>query len=387
MTTIPRGVSSNVVALLEQVHRRATRDRITRPLPPVRWLWHGLLAEHQLGMLHGMGGLSKSVLAQALAVEHIRGGYLLGRPVAAGRVVYLDAENDDRDTDDRLRRLGVGAGDDALAYHRVDTGILAVEEELLVEFLQHMAAENDASLLVLDSWSSIWGQDEVDHPLVQGFFNALNRVRQVAECSILLVHHDNRRGDYRGLAVIHNSVQSRLHVKPTREEDEDKTNITDITLWPRKQRSGVCLPKMPYTVEWEARRLGLTVNSVPQRMVELVVDHVTDAAGEVVPTTTMIEQFSLSKNWFNRHADQLHFCGIERDNEEQPRLSRGWRFRFPGDSGFSGGTDNHAGLRRSPDEPGNAGDRSTMRPSVVPSGAPLRGGLEPSRGNEIGGAR
>lgn len=313
--------------LLDQVHRRSLRERITKPLPPMKWEWHGLLAEHQLAYLHGMGGLSKSLLAQAFAGRS-RGGFLLDRPVRSARTLYLDAENDDTIIDDRLRRLGVGA-DDTLIYHRVEPGILAASGRRLDALLEHLITEAEATRTILDSAGSLWGDDELDQVKVQAFFNSLNRVRLSAGSAILLLGHDNRRGDYRGLALIHNLVQSRIHIRPTNpaDEKEDGGPVTDLTLRHHKQRGAAPVPKMPFRVTWTPQRVSFASTLAHSGMLETIVRKIHTAGGSTVPTSALQAEFGLPKNWLGEHADMLHMCGCERDREDDPRQSRGWRPR------------------------------------------------------------
>ena len=373
--------------LLERVHRRSLRDRITQPLPPVSWVWHGLVAEQQLAYLHGMGGLSKSLIAQAFAVTRQRGGFLLDRYVPPGGTVYLDAENDDALVDDRLRRLGAGVAAGGLEYHRVDSGLLGEAGEHLRYLLRHLIEEAAADVLILDSWASLWGRDEIDHQAVQAFFNVLNTVRVECRCAVLLIGHDNRRGDYRGLAVNHNSVQSRLHVRPTRKEvdAEEDGAITELTLWHKKQRSASTAPKTPFVVDWKAHRVALSSTLAHAGALAEVVK-LLRASSKVVATQEIVERFGLSKNFLSERADQLHACGCERDREDDPRLSRGWRF-VP--DGLRGSDRDLSTMRVSavPEmNPVAHRDLSTMRVSAVPEIVPLRGSEDTPVGNESGEA-
>jgi hypothetical protein len=128
------------------------------------------------------------------------------------------------------------------------------------------------------------------------------------------------------------------------------------------------LPKLPFTVDWQEHQILFTPDNADASKVERVVRYVNMAGGKVVDNRELSQRFELSKNFFNRHASLLHAAGIERDNELEPRQSRGW-FRSPDRSpgndprgnaqpcGFQPfphshrkrwGTLNHAGLRRSP---------------------------------------
>ena len=322
--------------LLDRVSRRTIRDRITRKLPPKRWVWDGYIGAGELAYLHGMGGLAKSLVAQALAPQRIRPqvGFLLDRPVTPGVTLYLDAENDDAVIDDRLRRLGVGADADNIVYWTIEPGSLGQAQDagLLDQLLEHLIREAGADLAVFDSWSTLWGKDEIDHVAAQEFFNSLNRVRRTTACALLLIGHDNRRGDFRGLAVIHNSVQSRMHLKPTRDRDADATDeddvpipVSDLTLWHEKQRSAALLPKLPLTVTWTSNRVMVRAAGRHAGAIEKVVNHVYARRPEIVPTKELAELAGVERSYINKRIDLLHRSGLERDREDSPTQSTGWR--------------------------------------------------------------
>ena len=367
--------------LLDGIHARTLRDRITQPLADKEWVWHKLLGKGELGYIHGMGGLSKSLLTQAMFAQRANPayGFLLDLPVSPGITRALDAENDDSIVDYRLRRLGVAADTAGLVYDTVDTGLLGQAQHagLLDELLEHLITEVAATLLILDSWGTLWGLDEIDQPAVQQFFDSLNRVRKRTGCAIALIGHDNRKGDYRGLALIHNNVQSRIHLKPTREQDDEDEPVTDITIRHKKQRAGALIRPIPFTVTWSAHRIALTSTATHAGKLEHVVRYIQDAGGELVPTRTLTTQFGLGRNWVSDHADMLHACGLERDNEVDPRQSSGWRIRLPQHPQNSDPSHRDRSTMRVCDLPGETPqtpkDRITMRVCDLPGDVPPTG--------------
>ena len=224
---------------------------------------------------------------------------------------------------------------------------------------------------------TLWGLDEIDQPAVQQFFDSLNRVRKRTGCAIALIGHDNRKGDYRGLALIHNNVQSRIHLKPTREQDDEDEPVTDITIRHRKQRAGALIRPIPFTVTWSAHRIALTSTATHAGKLEHVVRYIQDAGGELVPTRTLTTQFGLGRNWVSDHADMLHACSLERDNEVDPRQSSGWRIRLPQDPQNSDPSHRDRSTIRVCDLPGETPqtpkDRITMRVCDLPGDVPPTG--------------
>jgi hypothetical protein len=375
----------SIARSLDGVHRRSLHDRLTGPLVPPRWLWHGLIAEGQLAHMHGDGGLFKSLLAEALAVICAGGGgFLLDRPVAPGRVLYLDAENDDADIDARLRLLGT-TETIHLEYDTVDPNLLLDAGDEMAELLVYLAREQAATLLILDSKGAMTAHDEVSGVAVQNHYNALNKARRAAGCTILEIGHDNRQRDYRGVAVVHNQVQARLHIVPGTDGATGKPP-TDLKLVHRKQRRGPLLPDIRYAVKWGAS-IEITPTGKHAGTMALLVKRVQDAEGTVVPTAALNEEFGVTKNWISERADQLRMCGLRRDRDDIPKLARGWV--YDPDIGASGDDTAAGSLNQAetgdPDhlvEPGK--DQSTMRVIADPADSPPTGARNRRRGERPG---
>ena len=98
-TTVERPVKNGqpdaavVPTLGDHLHVLNLAEMLSSEPEPPSWTWHRYLERGTLGMLHGDGGIGKSLFALGLARAVTRGEPFLGWPTQQGRVIYLDAEN------------------------------------------------------------------------------------------------------------------------------------------------------------------------------------------------------------------------------------------------------------------------------------------------------
>jgi AAA domain len=180
---------------------------LTTTPPPVPWVVEPILAHGCVTMLAGREGRGKSMLALALAAAVGRATELLdvaGMPVAlSGHVLYVDAENGEREAHRRVYGLSVEAG--ALTY--VEANGFDLKQHL--DDLDQLVREREPKVLVLDSLRSLApGLDENDSLQVEQALRPIVRLTQQLHISTLLLHHASRAsGEYRGSTAIGAAVE------------------------------------------------------------------------------------------------------------------------------------------------------------------------------------
>jgi 5S rRNA maturation endonuclease (ribonuclease M5) len=180
---------------------------LTTTPPPVPHVVDPMLVRGCVTMLAGREGRGKSMLALALAAGVGRANSLLdiaGMPVGiGGHVVYVDAENGEREAHRRLHGLDVEAG--SLTYVEADGFDLKVHLPLLEQLVRRRAPK----LLVLDSLRSLApGMDENDSQEVEAALRPVVRLTQQLEIATLVLHHAARQsGEYRGSTAIGAAVE------------------------------------------------------------------------------------------------------------------------------------------------------------------------------------
>jgi hypothetical protein len=183
-------------------------ERLLATAPaPVPWVLEPMLVEGCVTMLAGREGRGKSMLALAIASALGRGAQLLdvaGMPVGlGGRVLYIDAENGEREIHRRLHGLDVRPG--RLIYVEADGFDLRRE----LPRIEQLVARHEPRLLVLDSMRSLAPTlDENDSQEVEQVLRPAIALTQRVGLATLLLHHASRgSGEYRGSTAIGAAVQ------------------------------------------------------------------------------------------------------------------------------------------------------------------------------------
>jgi hypothetical protein len=171
--------------------------------PPVPWLVEGLAARGCLTMLAGREGVGKSMLAVALGVCMASGGGRVG-PLTChgGPVLIVDAENGEHEAHRRVRGLGLPEG-----MVGVFSWFECVAGDLLnpqgITDLDDVLAEMRPSLVVLDSFASLWRGRENEAENVQPDLDVLRNLLRRHDAGGLLLHHQGKGGaEYRGSTAI-----------------------------------------------------------------------------------------------------------------------------------------------------------------------------------------
>ena len=195
---------------------------LTTDPPPVPWTVEPLLAEGCVTMLAGREGQGKSMLASAIG----HGATVAGLACRGGRVLYVDAENGEREAHRRVRGLCVKRG--MLTYVEANGFSLSTDVELLAKLVD----EHHPAVLVLDSLRSLApGLDENDSRPVEAALRPVSRLAQDKTIPVLLLHHAGKQGtEYRGSTAIGAAVEIGFTLS-RREEDPEKRTRRRLACW------------------------------------------------------------------------------------------------------------------------------------------------------------
>jgi RecA-family ATPase len=190
-------------------------------------------------LLHGFGGVGKSLLAQQIGTAAILRCEFLGGVADACPVLAWWGE-DDRDEIWR-RQENINAafgitdignlegkliwrpcpGDDITMFTAANESDFRTTSRFAV--FREQVMDLRVQLAILDSAAQIAGIPENNRPLVTRCLQSLTQVCLEGSMAMVLIGHNNREGDFSGTTAWENRSRSRAHMKRAKEEDGSET--------------------------------------------------------------------------------------------------------------------------------------------------------------------
>ena len=189
-------------------------DALT-PQPPIEWVVSGLISAGSVSLVVGEGGSKKTWCCLDMAVSVATGQDWLTRTTTRGAVLVVDEESGNRRLSDRLGKVlrGHGAGP-ATPLTYVSLAQFDLTNLNDVNTLDAIIRQINAELVIIDALADVMpGKDENSVKDVQPLFLSLRRVAEATQAAIVIIHHSNKGGDYRGSTAIKGAVDLMLMVK------------------------------------------------------------------------------------------------------------------------------------------------------------------------------
>src|SRR5215204_2125450 len=195
------GGNGNLVSRRPNLFRDGTRDtkpevvrlaEVERP-GPRRYLCQDLVLAAYVTLLHGDGGVAKSLLALALAVA-VAGNSRewLGRRVQNGRVLYLDFELDAEEQARRVQQLCDGAGLKMPPKDLLYMSAVGHTTREAFEAAREACKEHAVELLIVDSYGMALHGDAKHAPDVIGFHQEYLEPLRALGIAVLVIDHQSR---------------------------------------------------------------------------------------------------------------------------------------------------------------------------------------------------
>jgi hypothetical protein len=185
------------------------------PLPPIEWVVQDLLPAGSLSVVYGGAGSKKTYSMIDLAVCAALGKPWLDFPTQRGPVLFIDEEMGPRYLRERIAstiRGHLGNKDMPLYYTSLagfDLGKLGGVNDLHL-----LAVELNARLVIIDALVDVMpGLDENATQDAGPVIKHLKALANTTGSAIVVVHHANKSGGYRGSSAIKGGVDLMLKVE------------------------------------------------------------------------------------------------------------------------------------------------------------------------------
>ncbi|QYK51218.1 MAG: AAA family ATPase [Anaerolineales bacterium] len=208
-----------------------------KPPPAQDWCIDGLLARRSLNILVGDPGSKKTLLALDLAVCLAAGKPWLGRPVHQCPVLFIDEETGKPRLWARIHAsLQAHNATPETPFHYMSLPNFDLRDPDECERLMQAAQSVNAGLIVIDALADVVrGSDENSVLALQPFILRMRYLAEATHAAVLILHHNNKSGIFRGSSVISAGVDLLLNI-------ESEPDSARINLQPLKTRDAAPEP-------------------------------------------------------------------------------------------------------------------------------------------------
>ncbi len=214
-----------------------TAAEALQPRPPVDWLLDGKIRAGSVVVLAGDPGGGKTWLVLNLALCIATGAAWLGIKTKCAPVLWVDAESGMTRMCDRVKAaidgLQVGA---AVPFWFVTPSdrLFDLRKGGDIDTLTAAVMETGAGLVVIDALVDVMpGGDENSVQDVGPLMLALRRLADQTGATVLLIHHNNKAGGYRGSTAIAGALDALLSLTPN---GTPENGYRDVTVKTEKAR-------------------------------------------------------------------------------------------------------------------------------------------------------
>ncbi|MFZ2096383.1 MAG: AAA family ATPase [Anaerolineales bacterium] len=191
-----------------------------------------LITSGSVSVVFGEGGSKKTYSLLSLAVCVAIGQNWLGFDVKPRKVLICDEESGEQRLSLRLGAAIRGVlADENIPINYMSLQGLQLDDRKDADALQALIIEIDAGLVIIDSLSATTSGDENSKEFIQPVFSNLRRIAEATQAAIIVIHHVNKTGAYRGSTAIKNSVDLLLKI-------ESESNSNWINFRSEKVRDG-----------------------------------------------------------------------------------------------------------------------------------------------------
>lgn len=195
---------------------------VLQPQEPLEWLIRDLITKGSVSVFYGEGGSKKTYSLLSLAVCVALGKTWLNFDVIPCKVLFIDEESGERRLRLRLAAAIRGAlGDESTQVEYVSLAGFKLDDKKDVQEVEELIKNTGAGLVIIDALAEIMDGDENSKQDTLPIFSALRKIAEITNAAIIVIHHSNRSGGYRGSSAIKGAVDLMIQI----ESDNDSQYV------------------------------------------------------------------------------------------------------------------------------------------------------------------
>lgn len=214
-----------------------------KPQPPIDWVYKNLAGSGSVVLMHGEAGSKKTYVTYYMLACASMGVPFLQFETKKVKTLIIDEESGNTRL---LRRLGEilrGAMiEDPSNIDYISLEQLKLDNTSDVIDLINFISINEYEVILIDALSDVMDGDENSKEHVQPVFNNLRKIAEETGALIIMIHHSNKLGGYRGSSAIKGSVDLMLEItsnngsdiikfKSQKERDIEQITFTAKAIW------------------------------------------------------------------------------------------------------------------------------------------------------------
>jgi hypothetical protein len=251
-------------------------DEALAPLPPMQWVIDQLFSRGSLSLLVGAPGSFKTYIALIMAICVALGKSFLNMATTQGGVLLIDEESGESRTKRRIREVmqGMGAGM-GVPFAWTSLACLNLREVAEVTELSMLIDLKKPVLVIIDALADVApGADENSVRDMIPVMLALRSLADKKQVAILVIHHANKMGGYRGSTAISGAVDLMLMVEKKGTDNIEFTTEKCRDIEPRTFSAFIEFDDVNGTVKLQP---ALTATKTPyySKSEQYVIDHLT----------------------------------------------------------------------------------------------------------------
>lgn len=233
------------------------------PPPPREYAVPDRIPLRQVMLFAGPGGIGKSLLTLQLLCATVLARDWIGGPPQPGPVIYLGAEDEQDEIQNRLEDIAahyaefvlelIGDGLYASSYAGRDMTLARfnhkngnIEPTALYDNLLEQSCDIRPVIVALDTLSDVFGGDENNRVQVSAFVGLLRNLAMTANCAVIVTQHPSQAGTRSGdgtsgSTAWHGKVRGRMYMRAaTKEEGDPDLRVLEFM----KNQYGALAPKV-----------------------------------------------------------------------------------------------------------------------------------------------